>query len=106
MLHMEELLCTCDDVFSTGDKDLGCNSMTQHHINGGNNRPIKQSHWKTVPASRREMKDAIGELIEENGVETPNSPWALQVMLVKKKDGTTRYCVDYRALSDTTMKDS
>ena len=47
------------------------------------------------------MKDML-----QNGVVRPStSPWASPIVLVKKKDGSTRFCVDYCKLNDVTRKD-
>ena len=48
----------------------------------------------------------IGEMCRNGLIEPFTSPWASLVVLVRKKDGTTRYCVDYPRLNDLTKKDS
>ncbi|VEN61760.1 unnamed protein product, partial [Callosobruchus maculatus] len=48
----------------------------------------------------------IKEMEEEGVIEQSASPWSSPVVLVKKKDGSTRLCVDYRQLNNVTKKDS
>ena len=52
------------------------------------------------------MEKAVSELIAQGVVERSQSPWSSAVVLVRKKDGSTRCCVDYRALNNVTIKDS
>ena len=48
----------------------------------------------------------IREMAEAGVIQPSNSPWAAPALLVKKKDDTRRFCVDYRHLNDVTRKDS
>ena len=57
-------------------------------------------------AKRREAQQAIEEMQNAGVIEPSLSPWASPIVLVRKKDGTTRFCVDYRKLNQATKKDS
>ncbi|KAK8392364.1 hypothetical protein O3P69_014610 [Scylla paramamosain] len=52
------------------------------------------------------MQRTVNELAAHGVIERSDSPWSSAVVLVKKKDNTQRFCVDYRALNDVTTKDS
>ena len=101
-----KLLDEYADIFSAGSADLGRTGIVKHQIDTGNNPPIKQAP-RRVPMHQQEV---VGHHVEEmlqNGVVHPStSPWASPIVLVRKKDGTTRFCVDYRKLNDVTRKDA
>ena len=48
----------------------------------------------------------MNDLLRDGVIKPPCSPWAAVVALVRKKDGTTRFCVDYRKLNNLTLKDA
>ncbi|ROT68914.1 hypothetical protein C7M84_012909 [Penaeus vannamei] len=86
--------------------DLGRTSMVKHHIYTRDTPPIKQPHRRVPPAKREEMQCAVQEMAKAGIIERSNSPWCSPVVLVTKKDGSKRFCVDYRALNAVTVTDA
>ncbi|XP_017474733.1 PREDICTED: RNA-directed DNA polymerase homolog [Rhagoletis zephyria] len=80
--------------------------VVKHHIDTGNVKPIHESPRRVPLARREEVTKLITDMQEEGVIEPSASPWSSPVVLVKKKDDSTRFCVDYRKLSDITKKDS
>ena len=105
-MKMEDTLQEFADVFSKGDADLGRTGLVKHRIDTGDARPIKHVPRRIPPARREEMQQAVKDMERQGLVERSDSPWSSAVVLVSKKDGTKRFCVDYRALNDRTVKDS
>ena len=100
------LLCEFSDLFSQGQHDLGKTDAIQHRINTGDAAPLRQPPRRVPLAKRREAQQAVEEMHNAGVIEPSSSPWASPVVLVRKKDGTTRFCVDYRKLNHVTKKDS
>ena len=93
-------------MFSDGSDDIGRTSLTSHKIDTGDQKPIKQPPRRLPLAKVDIAQKAIKEMHEQGVVEPSNSPWMSPIVLVKKKDGTQRFCVDYRKLNEVTRKDS
>ena len=94
------------DTFASSSSDLGYCPLVEHDIDTGDARPIKQSP-RRPPISAREAEDEIlDEMIETGVIEPSNSSWASPVCLVKKKDGTFRFCIDYRRVNAVSQKDA
>ena len=103
---LRKLLCEFSDVFSEGSHDLGRTSEVKHTIDTGDARPIRQPA-RRLPLSRmEEASQLISDMSKQGIIEPSSSPWTAPVVLVKKKDGSSRFCVDYRKLNEITKKDS
>ena len=94
------------DIFAESNFDLGRASVVKHDIYTDGSTPIRQRPYRTAPAQRDEITKHIYTMLEADVIEPSTSPWASPVVLVKKKDGSTRFCVDYRELNAITKKDS
>ena len=103
---LEELVREFSDVFSTGKQDLGRTDLVYHSINTGNQDPIKQAPRRLPIHYKQEVGKMLEEMQQQGVIEPSNSPWASPVVLVRKKDGSLRFCIDYRKLNKVTRKDS
>jgi hypothetical protein len=104
--RLTKLLQKYDDVFSKSPSDNGRTGLVKLSINTGNNTPIKQ-RTRPVPFHRKaEVKDLVEDMVQNAFARPSNSPWSSPIVLVKKKDNSTRFCVDYRRVNEITRKDA
>ena len=101
-----QVLFTYSDVFAVSKSDLGRTSKVKHKIHTGEALPIRQAAGRLAPQRRQHMKDLLAGMLKDNVVQPSQSPWASPIVLVQKKDGSIRFCVDYRKLNDQTRKDA
>eukprot|EP00795_Rhopilema_esculentum_P005471 gene5471-biopygen457 len=104
--QLNELLNEYADIFASSFLDLGHTNIIEHEIDTGDARPIKQQPYRVSQAQRAEIDRHISNMLEQKIISVSCSPWSSPVVLVKKKDGTTRFCIDYRKLNAVTRKDS
>ena len=103
---VHNLLIKFQNSFSKDDMDLGITTLTQHIIETGSTRPIKQAPRRVPLALVDEEKQAIEKMLQQGIIHESMSPWASPIVLVKKKSGAIRPCVDYRKVNATTTKDA
>ena len=94
------------DVFAFSNDQLGRTSLVQHVIDTGDAMPIKQRPYRTSPECKQEIDRQVEDMLQKGIVQESVSPWSSPVVLVKKKDGSFRFCVDFRRVNRVTRKDS
>ena len=94
------------NVFSLEANERGETNLVQFEINTGDSSPTKQPTRHIPHAARQEVTELLKEMQEANVVKPSKSPWASPVVLVRKKDGTLRFCIDYRKLNEVTKADT
>ena len=104
--QVAKLLNKYSSVFSENDDDIGRTGVLKHKIPTANARPIKQPLRRVPYHMQKEMDDQIESMLKKDIITPLKSPWASGIVLVKKKDGSKRFCVDYRRLNDVTIKDA
>lgn len=79
--------------------------FTEHRIDTGNHAPVSSPPYRLSPVRKIELKREIENMLAANIIEECESPWAAPVVLVPKKEGGIRVCIDYRRLNDITVSD-
>lgn len=104
--QVRALLREFQSVFSTGEGDLGCTDLLSHEIPLIDETPVRQRYRRIPPSEYELVKTHISQLLDTQVIRESCSPYASPVVLVRKKDGSLRMCVDYRQLNAKTRKDS
>ena len=105
--QLANLLLEYSDVFSCGDTDVGRTNLVSHSIPvEPGTHPVRQAPRRLGAEKDQEVERQVGELVDKGLVEPADSAWSSPVVLVKKKDGSWRLCVDYRQLNAVTRKDA
>ena len=94
------------EVFAIEDNKRGEVVGVEHEINTGDSPPICQVPCRVPFAIRGEMTKLVQEMLRDEVIQESASPWASPVVLVRKKDGTLRFCIDYLHLNAVTHKDT
>ena len=93
-------------IFALESLDMGHTSMVKHEIRLDNYTPFKERYCRIPPHLFDEVKNHLKEMIEVGAIRKSNSPWASAVVLVRKKDGSLRFCIDLCKLNARTIKDA
>ena len=105
-LNFKDLFDKYHDVFAFSDDQLGRTSLVQHTIDTGDAVPIKQRPYRTTPENKQEIDRQVNDMLERGIIQESVSPWSSPVVLVKKKNGEMRFCIDFRSINKITKKDS
>jgi len=103
---LRDILLRHADVFSKSEDDLRLTDLAMHNIDTADAKPIRQQLRRHPPAHREAISQQVDDYLKQGVTEPASSPWASNLVLVRKKDGSYQCCVDYRALNSVTRKDA
>uniref|UniRef100_A0A8C7XG91 ribonuclease H n=1 Tax=Oryzias sinensis TaxID=183150 RepID=A0A8C7XG91_9TELE len=95
-----------ESVFSKSERDLGCTNLISHEIPLLDDKPVRQRYRRLPPSDYESVKAHLRQLLDSQVIRESSSPYASPIVLVRKKDGSLRMCVDYRQLNRKTRKDA
>ena len=97
-----ELLDKNTDLFASSDKELGKFDLVKMTIDTGNHSPIRQKPYRLPLSRKHHVREQVKTMLDAGFIEPSTSSWSSPIVLVPKKDGTLRFCVDFRALNAVT----
>lgn len=101
LLNLLNKYRTC---FATSLKELGCTEVEKMNIELTDTQPVVYRPYRLSHSERAEVRDMTKELLECGVIRESSSPYASPIILIKKKTGDKRLCVDYRSLNRKTLK--
>ena len=102
----KEILGSWSHIFSTSPTDLGRTDLVEHEIKLTDETPFKKPYRRIPPALYEEVRQHLKEMLDAGAIRPSKSPFSSNVVLVRKKDGGLRFCIDFRKLNSRTVKDA
>ena len=103
--QLYSLLLSYADLFALNEEELGRTGIIKHHIDTGDAPPVRVPP-RRLPKQRQDEATKLLQHMLDKIIERSQSPWSAPVVLVRKKDGTARFCVDYQGVNQCTQKDA
>ena len=101
-----ELLLKWEHLFAHSNLDLGKTTLIKHKIRLMEETPFKERYRHIPPHMYEDMRAHIQEMLDIGAIRKLHSLWVSAVVLVQKKDGGLRFCIDIRKLNEQTIKDA
>lgn len=104
--RLVRLLNDFRDCFALNTHELGLTNITEMHIRLNDSAPVTYKPYRLPISERAKVREMIGDLLSNGIIRESQSAYSSPIVLVRKKNGECRLCIDYRALNKKTVKDS
>ena len=102
----QKVLRQLKHIFAESDLELGATSRVKCTLDTGNARPIRQRPYRIPFLQRPVVEEHITKMLEAKVIRPSVSPWSSPIVVVPKRDGTKRFCVDFRKVNEVTVPNS
>lgn len=103
---VENFLGKWKHIFPSGLTDLGCTNLAEHSIELTDEKPFKEPYRRIPPGMIEEVREHLKHMLSAGAIRESHSPFSSNVDLVRKKDGSLRFCIDFRRLNSRTVRDA
>lgn len=103
--ELKQLLFKNADLFSQKLSNPASSAFRPHRIDTGDHPPVKLPPYRVSPKEQEVIDREVSKLLSAGAIQPANSPWSAPVVIVPKKDGSPRFCIDYRHLNKITKRD-
>lgn len=104
--RVKQFLSSWTHLFSEGPTDIGRTDLLKHQIELTDDTPFKEPYRRIPPGMYGKVRQHVKEMLDVGAIQPSQSPYTSNIVLVRKKDGTLRFCIDYRKLNSRTVKDA
>ena len=95
-VKFERMLMEHHHIFSLDKNEIGCTDTAKHVIELMDDEPFKERFRRIAPPLLEEVWENLQDMLDGGAIRPSNSPWCNAIVLVRKKDGTLRFCIDFR----------
>ena len=106
LLKVRQVIGNWSHIFSKSPTDLGKADIVKHKIKLTDDTPFKEPYRRIPPGMFEEVRQHLNGMLESDAIRPSQSPFSSNVVLVRKKDGSLRFCIDFRKLNNRTVKDA
>ena len=103
---MRDCIIKYNHIFAIEDLELGKTDLVKHLIHLDDYTPFKERYRRIPPHQYEEVRKHLNEMLQLGAIRKSKSPWASAVVLVRKKDGSLRFCIDLQKLNEKMIKDA
>ena len=89
------LLAEYHDIFALEDREMGCTKAAKHKIEVMDPKPFKERPRNIPSGLLEEVKDHLDHMLDVGAIKPSKSAWSNAVVLVWKKDGGLRFCINF-----------
>ena len=93
-------------IFMLEDGEMRCTAAAEHKIKVTDPRPFKERPQNIPSGLLNEVKEHLDHMLDMGAIKSSKSAWCNAVVLVQKKDGGLRFCINFQKLNARTQKDA